>query len=86
MKELILILLLVFPAQAQVNDKLEIKFRWEKWNESKWFTEDKFVHCFGGWILNNQLDKARPWWQAFLHGCSMKKIIIDNNDLNYYIK
>ena len=30
MKELILILLLVFPAQAQVNDKLEIKFRWKK--------------------------------------------------------
>ena len=68
MKKLILILLFAFSVQAQVNDRLEIKFRWKKWNESKWFTEDKFVHCFGGWILNNQLDKARPWWQAFLIG------------------
>ena len=43
-------------------------FRIKPWNESSWTSYDKYVHCASGWILTNQLDKSRPWWQAALIG------------------
>jgi hypothetical protein len=61
MKKKILLILLLFVSLLSAQIKVE-HFRLA---DSRWTAEDKFVHCFGGWVLNNQLDKTRPWWQAF---------------------
>ena len=68
--KLIILILLCFQiiCVAQVNDKFEIKFRVKPWDESSWTSYDKYIHCFGGWILTNQIDKKYSWFKSFLIG------------------
>ena len=39
----------------------------------KWYTDDKLVHCLGGYALTQHFDKYMSWWKAALlvQGCSV---------------
>ena len=59
----ILILILFF-----FTNSFSLEFRIKDWSQSQWTSNDKFVHCAGGFILNYQIDKQTTWFKSFLIG------------------
>lgn len=59
------------PIRCDAQYKFELKFKFEDWGKDSWKGWDKQIHCLGGFVLNNQLDKYNPWWKSFLIGQSI---------------